>query len=612
MRLKSLFISQYKNLKEFTLAFNGDGFIDIFVGKNGSGKSNLLEALIEIFDHIYGFSAGKPGPGFDYEIGWDIGGADSVISWRGSQLSINGKTRKQIGRTPLPANIIVYYSGQNDTVAGLIRRYRESYRRSVKNATVAESPRFIGIGPDYKALLVALMLMLSEESRARQFVCTKLGIEAAGGTTGLTLCRPSIAPKSKIYDPFNNEQLFWGVKGIARDFLEQLMACIVGDFTPGSLYSRDNDRYRLDIDVVKFREVFAQVMPDEIFCRFNSLRALGMIEDISIPVRLAENTEVTSRAFSDGQFQSVYLFAISELFKNRECVTLLDEPDAFLHPEWQFDFLRQTYAISEQAARTNHILMSSHSASTIAAKVDCRIRMIEFSNGKTGVSDKDKGELIKSLSAGLITFSEKEASLSLDFILQNTNRPVLFTEGVSDVLILNAAWKKLNPNTPCPFEIVQAFDCSFLRNLMKRQTLYDGSPGRKFFALFDFDGAYQDWVQIGDSIEDDIAKCLTRKRPGCEGYAMLLPVPMGLSVRRQVWNANTNQTFGADSRLSIELLFKDVPGLENHFAVDEKDRAGSIKFVGDKVKFAEQIVPTIDAQYFCAHKPIFDFIQSKI
>lgn len=43
MRLKSVFISQYKNLKNFTLSFGGASFIDVFVGKDGSGKSNLFE-----------------------------------------------------------------------------------------------------------------------------------------------------------------------------------------------------------------------------------------------------------------------------------------------------------------------------------------------------------------------------------------------------------------------------------------------------------------------------------------------------------------------------------------------------------------------------------------
>jgi recombinational DNA repair ATPase RecF len=35
MRLKSVYISQYKNLRGFTLSFAGSSFIDVFVGENG-------------------------------------------------------------------------------------------------------------------------------------------------------------------------------------------------------------------------------------------------------------------------------------------------------------------------------------------------------------------------------------------------------------------------------------------------------------------------------------------------------------------------------------------------------------------------------------------------
>lgn len=60
MRLKSLFIDNYKNLKNCTLDFDGTSFVDVFVGKNGSGKSNLFEALMEIFRHIYEFEVFQP------------------------------------------------------------------------------------------------------------------------------------------------------------------------------------------------------------------------------------------------------------------------------------------------------------------------------------------------------------------------------------------------------------------------------------------------------------------------------------------------------------------------------------------------------------------------
>jgi predicted ATPase len=612
MRLKSVFISTYKNLKDFSLTFDRDGFIEIFVGKNGSGKSNFLEALIEIFDHSYGFKAGGDGPGFDYAITWDIDGIETQLSWHDKKLLIDGEERKQIGKTSLPANIIVYYSGQNDTVAHLIRRYRESYRRGIKKAIVAESPRFIGIGPDYKTLLLVLMLLLPEDSKARRFVCKKLGIEMTGGTARLTLKRPTIAHKSKTYDPFDNEQLFWGTKGIALDFLKQLMACIVGDYTAGRLYDRASDTYQIEIGVAKFRETFSAAPSDEVFCLFNSLRALDMIEDISIPLHLNANTVVSSRAFSDGQFQSVYLFAISELFKERNCITLLDEPDAFLHPEWQHDYLTQIQAISEGAAKTNHILMSSHSASTIASKVDCRLRMFEFNNNKTEANERDKTELIKTLSAGLITFSETEARLNIKHNVKNTTGPILFTEGISDEIILETAWNKLNPGVNSPFEIQSAFSASFLRVVLSDETLYAENPARKFFGIFDFDEAYNSWKIDGIDIEVDPEQCLTRKRENDEGYFLLLPVPAGLSVRRQVVNHATGQHYGPKALLSIELMFSEVPGLNAHFEYDPTRPGDCIRFKGKKTRFASQVVPNLDAAHFEVFRPIFTLIQSRL
>ena len=101
MRLRSVSISRYKNLHEFSLDFTGDEFIDIFVGKNGSGKSNFLEALIEIFDHLYNLGTGNPGPGFDYTLNWETESAHTQLGWQAGQLSINGKARQLIGRTPL-------------------------------------------------------------------------------------------------------------------------------------------------------------------------------------------------------------------------------------------------------------------------------------------------------------------------------------------------------------------------------------------------------------------------------------------------------------------------------------------------------------------------------
>lgn len=63
MKLCSLDIDSYKNLKGL-YSFNNNGYIAM-IGLNGSGKSNLLEAISIVFDGI----VNKNGSGipFDYE-----------------------------------------------------------------------------------------------------------------------------------------------------------------------------------------------------------------------------------------------------------------------------------------------------------------------------------------------------------------------------------------------------------------------------------------------------------------------------------------------------------------------------------------------------------------
>lgn len=618
MRLKSVFIGDYKNLKNFSLEFDGDGFVDIFVGKNGSGKSNFLEALIEIFNHIYSFDADDPGPGFEYAIAYVIEEKITTLEWKGEQLIFDGKTRRTTSGVPVPDNILVYYSGQNSTVTLLTKRYEDAFRSRIKGAEFDESPKVISIGPANKELLLSVLLMQPEACKARKYVCQKLCIKSVGDEIKLTLKRPIYAQGTNQakydIDDVDGDR-FWKPEGITKEFLDCLALC--QNARPNGVvrdegYFREPERYVIYLDVAKIRAEFSHLTSGELFRQFDNLKTLGMLGDISLPFTLENDAAAEIGYFSDGQFQSVYIFAVTELFKGLQCMTLLDEPDAFLHPEWQFDFLKQVLEISTEAAATNHVLMSSHSASTIASKVESRIRLFEIVGNRVEAKEGEKADLIKSLSAGLITFSETEARLNISHFLKSTTKPVLFTEGISDEVILETAWAKIHPNLDRPFEIENAFDCSFLRNLVKRQSLYADNPGRIFFALFDFDEAYNDWVQLGDNIEIDPGKCLTRKPVNRDCYAMLLPVPQNLSIKDQVIRPETGADYGARSKLTIELLFHDVPNLEGYFEPDPAERDGCIRFGGDKVSFANEVVKELDAEHFEVFRPVFDFIQSKI
>lgn len=631
MRLKSVFISNYKNLKNFTLGLNGTSFIDVFVGKNGSGKSNLFEALVNIFRHLDQLGRPANDIDFDYRLIYEIEGQKTEIEWKAGKLRINkDEDRKTLGQTPFPDNVLIYYSGHNTTVTDLIADYEEKFRGRIKGANLEDSRRFLGIGQEYKALLLAVLLVQPSDSRAHTFIRQKLKIDRLGitkpGTADVSepvlridLQRPDYARggEKEKYDIDNVDAAsrYWRPLGITKDFLGILSDCVWDNtekLTVTEGYFPTEDRYILYLSISKLQEKFAGKW-QELFRQFDNLKTLGMLGGVSVPLRLASGIEANISHFSDGQFQSVYIYSIVELFKDRNCLILLDEPDAFLHPEWQFEFLRQVFDITDAAAKTSHVLMSSHSASTITCANESVINLFEFDGEKVALTKVNKADIIKSLSAGLITFSESEARLNIQHVLKNTSGPVFFTEGITDEMILETAWQKLYPTVRRPFEIQNAFSCGFQRNLVKDNALYQNHPGRTFFALFDFDEAYNDWNQLGQDVQTDPALCLTKKRNGCESYALLLPVPVAGQIRGQVINPHTGGNFGGKSLLTIELLFHGAPGLDAYFTIDTERTDGFIKFISDsqKTTFARDVVPSLDATHFEAFRPIFDFVLSK-
>lgn len=618
MRLTSLYIGQYKNLRDFSLNFNGGSFIDVFVGKNGTGKSNLFEALIEIFRHIVEFDRDKASCDFNYRIGFEIDGKTTEIGWNSGKLTIGGKERKTIGKTPLPDNVLIYYSGHNDTVAKLVEQYEEVFRKRIKRADFDEARYFIGIGPEYKELLLAVLLMQPDTCKARQFICQKLGIESVASEAKVVLERPAYAADSRFDIEFNDEtDRYWQPEGITKTFLDRLHGCIntaTGSPVRSEGYFSADDRYILYFDIAKIRQEFDDLSPQELFRQFDNLKTLGMLAEITIPLQLTGGVDATIAHFSDGQFQSVYIYSIVELFKDRNCITLLDEPDSFLHPEWQFDFLKQVFEITDTTAKSNHVLMSSHSAVTLIPHDKKKIKFFDIKGNQANCYDLPKSVAIKKLSADLIKYSEQEQLLSIINAIQIENKPVLFTEGSTDPVILKEAWYKLY-DVEMPFIPFYAFSCTYIKQLLTDNRIHTEMGGLPVFALFDFDKAYDQWNGLNGVVsETDPLRGMIKKWAEGESYALMLPVPANADIRKQVIrNAATGETFGGDSCCEIEHLFYGLEATKNYY--QQEPCVGGTKIVfksdGEKTTFAKEVVPTLAPACFEIFRPMFEFIKSK-
>jgi energy-coupling factor transporter ATP-binding protein EcfA2 len=615
MRLKSVWIGDYKNLKDFELTFDGESFLDIFVGKNGTGKSNFFEALVEIFRHIFDSRDALDVITFDYSVSYEIGGEVTDITWKDGVFSINGRERRTVGRTPVPDNVLIYYSGHNDKIRQTVDRYSDAFARRSRRWESDETRQFISIGPDYKELLLSVLLLQPAESITKRYLCEKLAIEVSANTAFLKIKAPSF--RHVDVDVADPSTFLWGASGVSKEFVERLLGCIKGDYSLGSIYSRDSNEYELQIDLELFADHFAGVPSSVVFRSFDHLKALGMFGGLSIPLRLGTGQVAKVGDFSDGQFQSVYIFAVSELFKDRNCITLLDEPDSFLHPEWQFGFLKQVIDITgTEAARTNHVLLSSHSAATLISHERNRIALFDLKNGHANVYSVPKRVAVEKLSEKLIKYTEKEQLLSIINAIQIQTRPIFFTEGSIDPIILKEAWHRLY-HDEMPFIPFYGFSCSYLKQLLTDDRIHNELGGLPVFGMFDFDKAYDHWNGLaGELIRGSLVDGLVKKLQGRNAYGIMLPVPVNETIRRQVVkNLGQNESFGGESLCEIEHLFYGDARTVEFFEEQPAPFGGTkivVKSDAQKEKFATEVVPNLKDHYFEVFRPVFEFVKSTI
>jgi predicted ATPase len=94
MKLERLSIPNYRNLRSFEINFGESQPTTVLIGRNGSGKSNLIEAIVEIFRELELGSV----PGFGYQLQYVCRDhtiqldADPVRPSRRLDITVDGKS----------------------------------------------------------------------------------------------------------------------------------------------------------------------------------------------------------------------------------------------------------------------------------------------------------------------------------------------------------------------------------------------------------------------------------------------------------------------------------------------------------------------------------------
>ncbi len=155
---------QFRNLKNVTIDFDQDDWVTVLIGWNGTGKSNILEALAIIFrDLMHAASV----PAFAYQVDYRMGAgvdarriridADPDRSKEPYIIDVTTPSASNPARMKpsafladaeinLPRYVFSYYSGESHRMQEVFRSYLETYDKKLRQ----------GKDPGLKRLFYAL------------------------------------------------------------------------------------------------------------------------------------------------------------------------------------------------------------------------------------------------------------------------------------------------------------------------------------------------------------------------------------------------------------------------------------------------------------------------
>lgn len=386
MRVDSLEIkSTWKNLDGFRIDFNEHCDVAIIIGKNGSAKSNLLEALITIFRDL----DLKDPCSFTYEIKYTIMGRR--VSLHGemgmqpiAEVDGTGASLDLVRGELSPRYLVGYYSGVSDRFEELFAKHdQKALDQTLIPPSKTSTPqrlelrRFIYARPAH-GLFALLAFYFAKDEEVTNFLRDLPRIEAFDSAL-LVVHKPSWAKKEA------SSETFWGAKGPVRDLLECIRANSLAPFSR-------KVRVKRDFSAKETRELVYLYLPDlkaldavaakyshdptSLFQALDTMRLSRLIEDFRVRVRVVGATgAIHTRQLSEGEQQLLTVLGLMRFTRNAGSLYLLDEPDTHLNPSWAVEYLERLRTIGG-IERNSHTILATHDPMLVAGLRREEIRVL--------------------------------------------------------------------------------------------------------------------------------------------------------------------------------------------------------------------------------------------
>ena len=382
MKLDFIYIESFKNLREFSFDFDEtqSGLVTVLLGQNGSGKSNLLEALVVIFRDLY--LGSETAFGYRLRYTMENGAAKVEVNNQvrtGSPSTfnfsvLNGTDQQSFSRAQLksgnaqawlPRHVFAYYSGPSDRLEEHFREHqRRFYRDLLEDREQPFRPLFYA--RPVHSQFVLLAFFTTDDPKPRKFLEEHLGIVDLESALFI-LHEPTWAKGRNR--AASGDQRFWGARGVVAGFLDRLFTHSLAPLRlKGKTEAKGLEKPRateLLYLYVPNKETLKQLASSgksapEFFKELESTYISDLVQEVRIRVKVRNHDgSLTFRELSEGEQQLLTVVGLLRFTKETESLFLLDEPDTHLNPAWGMKYLQILGEIAEPG-NDSQVLMATH------------------------------------------------------------------------------------------------------------------------------------------------------------------------------------------------------------------------------------------------------------
>ena len=356
MRFKNIKIKNYRNIKDLDCSFDGSSVIG-FIGNNGSGKSNVLENIVQTFSVARDYRSDRH---LNYQFDYTYQIDSNIHRMEDNGLNFfyyknNIKDIKYL-KNGLPKVIFTYYAGETERLNSFSRYFNAEYNNYLKNSTSDNIEMKFITGISLKDFPLALFANYVFDTSIFSKIKELLHFDSIEESRIiLHFKKPSWASVNE------SVETLWGARGFNKIFFDKLIQ-EDEDYgrAPFIVHDAGSDYITLAADHPDLFRALAKT-PLELYTKLKAMSDSDFLQDFVLYVR-TKDSMFHIGLFSEGEKQLACLLMLLDLSKEFKALFLLDEFDAYLHPNWQREFVK---LISDIGIR-GQVFFTTHSPATVS------------------------------------------------------------------------------------------------------------------------------------------------------------------------------------------------------------------------------------------------------